>query len=267
MIRLVVSDVDGTLIGKDEVLPQAALSLVNKLEAKGVKFSLATGRVECMASKFVEKLGVRIPYVACNGATVVGRDRVIRRLQVPVAPLRSFIEKADSYGLSIIYSIEGREFIWGDAPYILSQRAMFDRYHDEHRFSETEWENLMIDKLSIMSDRDDDTIARLEALCNGLGDEFGYTRYMDRSIEIVHRDATKANGVKTLAAMLGIPMENVLFVGDHQNDIELIKAAGVGAAVGNSTPDVMACADYVCSKPLFDGVMEAVTRFVFEAQG
>ena len=96
MIRLVVCDIDCTLIDKDEVLPKEALEMKRKLEEKGVYFSLATGRTESMAQNYVDALDLSIPYVATNGATVVLKDKVVRRLQIPVLPLRPFIEKADS---------------------------------------------------------------------------------------------------------------------------------------------------------------------------
>lgn len=263
MIKLVVSDLDGTLIGKDEVLPSEAIPLVQSLVSKGIYFTLATGRVEEMAALYAEQLGLKVPYVACNGATIVQGSTILQRLQIPALPLQAFINQADHLGMSIIYSIEGKESVWNATDYIKFQRLTFNRYHRMHQFTEQEWQSTYIDKLSIMSDHDDEAIAFLEKECHKLGTEFGYTRYMDRSIEIVHKEATKANGVKFIASHLNIPMEQILFVGDHQNDIDLLKVVGVGIAVNNSTDQVKACADYVCEFPQFRGVAEAVRKFVF----
>ena len=78
MIRLVVCDIDCTLIDKDEVLPKEAILLKSRLKEKGVYFSLATGRTESLAEKYVNALDLEIPYVATNGATVVLKDKVVR---------------------------------------------------------------------------------------------------------------------------------------------------------------------------------------------
>ncbi len=265
MIRLVVCDIDCTLIDKDEVLPAAALDMKKDLEKRGVMFTLATGRTECMADKFVEALDLKIPYVASNGATVVLRDNVIRRLQIPVLPLKSFIEKADSLGMTIVYTIFGREWYWRDTTYLQRDRALFGRYNDQHQFSEDEWNGLKIDKLSLFTDVYDNRIALLENDAQKLPPLYGYTRYVDRSIEIVNSEATKESGVEVLVKSLGLKMDDVLFCGDHQNDIELIEKAGIGVAVANATSDVKAAADYVCANRCFLGVKEAVDKFVIGA--
>jgi len=228
-------------------------------------FTLATGRTECMAEKFVSALDLHIPYVASNGATVVLGDRVVRRLQVPVLPLRPFVEKADALGMTIVYTILGREWYWRDTTYLQAERAMFGRYNDQHRFSKEEWSSLKIDKLSLFTDVCDNRVSILEGDAKRLPPEFGYTRYVDRSIEIVNSAATKESGVEVLAKSLGIKMDEVLFCGDHQNDIELIEKAGIGVAVANSTSEVKSKADYVCANRCFLGVKEAVDKFVLEA--
>jgi hypothetical protein len=263
MIKLVVSDIDGTLFDTDEVITKEAVELVSKLHQHGIFFSLATGRVESMANHFATQLGLHIPYVACNGATLVQDGTAIYRQQIPVMPLRPLIERADALQMSIIYSQSGVESIWRETPYILSQRGRFNRYHREHQFNQMEWETLAIDKLTIMDEPAGGAMDQIEIGCRKLGSEFGYTRYVDRSIEVVHSSASKASGVERLAAMLGIVMDQVLFIGDHQNDIQLIKEAGIGVAVGNSTDDVKKAADYVCIGDSMDGVIEAVQRFCF----
>lgn len=263
MIRLVVSDIDGTLFDSDEIITDEAVELVRKLHQHGIFFSLATGRVESMANHFAARLGLRIPYVACNGATLVQDGKAIYREQIKVKPLKLLILRADAFGMSIIYSQNGIESIWRETPYILAQRERFNRYNSEHQFDPMEWETLAIDKLTIMDDPAGGAIGQVETECRKLGSEYGYTRYMDRSIEVVHGSATKASGVERLVAMLGIGMDQVLFIGDHQNDVQLIKEAGIGVAVANSTDDVKKEADYVCIGDSMDGVIEAVERFCF----
>ena len=263
MIRLVVSDIDGTLFDKDEILNEEAIRLVGKLHARGISFTLATGRVECMANHLAERLDLRIPYVACNGATIVKDGKAIYRRQVRAWPLMDLIADADLSGCSIIYSQNGVESVWRETPYILRQRELFHRYGIIHAIGEDEGKKVHLDKLTIMDENSGGSIIRLESACRMLGSEYRYTLYGNRAIEIVHGSATKATGVERLAKMLDIEMEEVLFIGDHQNDIQLITEAGIGVAVANSTDDVKKAADYICSNGYMDGVVEAVERFCF----
>lgn len=261
MIKLVISDMDGTLIDKDEVLSDKAINIARRLHDQGILFTIATGRVESMAEDYVKRLGIKIPYVACNGVTIVQGDKVLQRNTVPLKGLRPIVEKADSMGMSLVYSIDGLEYVYKVTPWIERQRVQFDRYHRVRLPGEQEWESLLIDKLMVMDDVREGAIAILEAMCMELPEAYGFTRYTNKSVEIVSRKSTKASALKTLVEFLDIDMSQVLAIGDHQNDIEMIREAGIGAAVSNATDGLKKEADYVASGKCVVGVEEIVERF------
>ena len=260
-IRLVVSDLDGTLIGKDEVLSKKAIELSKKLHTAGVMFSLATGRVESLAEKYAQKLRLTVPYVACNGATIVYGHTVIKRTQIPIGPLFNIINNADKLGMSIIYSIRGQEFVWRATDFILDQQKTFDRYHDIKRLSDTELNSVMIDKLSICDTGAKSYMHEIAEMCKKLSEIFSFTQYLDHAVEIVAGTASKTNGVKQIADYLGIGLDQIMAIGDHQNDVEVIKSCGIGVAVANATEEAKSGADYICTNSCIDGVIEAVDRF------
>lgn len=261
MIKLVISDVDGTLIDKDEVLSSRAVKMAKALHDKGTLFTIATGRVECLADKYVKELGIQIPYIACNGVTIVKGNEVIQRNKIPLLGLRSIIEKADSMGMTLVYSIDGEESVYKVTPWVESQRIKFDRYHKVHLLEEEDWKNLYIDKLMIMDDVREGAIQVLEDMCKELPEEYGFTRYTNKSVEVVNKASTKASALQELVKILGIEMQEVLALGDHQNDIEMIQKSGIGAAVSNATEDLKAAADYIASNRCVDGVLETVEKF------
>ena len=119
----------------------------------------------------------------------------------------------------------------------------------------------MIDKLMIMDETREGAIAILEDMCRELPDIYGFTRYTNKSVEVVSRDSTKASALKSVATLLDIPPESILAVGDHQNDIEMLRYSGIGAVVGNATEDAKHAADYVASGRCIDGVQEIVEKF------
>lgn len=263
-IKLVISDIDCTLIDRDEILPADAPSIVRYLGDRGVLFTLATGRVESNALQFVKKMGVDIPYIATNGAVIADSEgKALMRKKIAASSAKSIMEKADEYHLAVIYTIDGIEYVFDeDAPYIRKYPHRFKRDGIGRRLADEDYDGLELDKVSIMSDSSDEMIEVLEKMCIGHEDEFIYTRYQDRSVELVNKSATKASAASELVSILGIEMKNVMFIGDHQNDIELIHAAGIGCAVGNATSDAKEAADYVCRHTMFEGVKEAVYRFI-----
>ena len=261
MVRLIVSDIDGTLVGRDEKIPADAPAVLDEVRSRGVLFTLATGRSDCLARHFADSFGCDIPYTTCNGAAIVDRKgRVFQRLRFPIRYARGVIGMAMEAGIAVICTVDGDEFVLDtDAEYVRQHREI---YSWERTLSEDEWQMLEVDKISFMSSFDDAAIALLEAECRRTPECFSYTRYQDRSVELVAPGVSKASGVEQLAAMLSVPMSEVMFIGDHQNDIPLMKVSGVSAAVGNATEDAKRAAGYVCSRPLFEGVAEAIDRFV-----
>ena len=84
--------------------------------------------------------------------------------------------------------------------------------------------------------------------------------------EIGNPNATKSLGVEFLAKMWGINKEEILTIGDQNNDIELLKAGGISVAMGNATPELKACADFVTDTIDNDGFVKAMEKFVFNPQ-
>ena len=78
---------------------------------------------------------------------------------------------------------------------------------------------------------------------------------------IVNKNSTKASALQALSQYLDIKLENVLAIGDHQNDIEMLREAGVGVAVGNATEEAKKAADFVAQGRCIDGVEEAVKKY------
>ena len=82
--------------------------------------------------------------------------------------------------------------------------------------------------------------------------------------EIAGREATKGNAVKFLQDKWGIKKEEILAIGDQDNDIELLKAGGIAVAMGNATDELKAYADYITDTVENDGWVKAVEKFCFE---
>ncbi len=263
MIQLVICDLDGTLIGKDEILPESIISLVKKLRNAGILFTIATGRVETMAENYIQDLAIDIPYILTNGATIIDNGKTLQRLQIPLRPLKPIIEMAKEIGLSLVYTMHGTEYVVESTPWIEGQQNKFDRYHAIRNFKASDWDSLLLDKLMIMDDVRDGRISRVEQACLGLSELIAVTRYSDKAIELVQAKVSKGESLKTILSILGIEAESVLAIGDHQNDIEMLKESGIGVAVANAIEPVKQIATYVCKNPGFEGVLEAVNKFCF----
>jgi Cof subfamily protein (haloacid dehalogenase superfamily) len=262
MIKLVITDLDDTLIDRDEILSRRAIDMVKKLKAAGVLFTLASGRAESMTESYVEKLDIHIPYLTCNGGTIMQDKRVISKEKILLAGIRGILQNADQAGMAVIYTLDGNEYILRVTDYIIDQRNRFDRYHREHYFSPDEWNSLYLDKVTVIDEKRSGGIFHIEELARTLPDGYTFTRYTNKAVEIVHKDATKGKGLCKISELLHLQLNEIMAVGDQENDIEMLQKAGVGAAVANAIDSLKNIADYICIKPRLDGVIEAVHKFI-----
>lgn len=88
-----------------------------------------------------------------------------------------------------------------------------------------------------------------------------YVRYRDKALELNEKTANKAAAIEKLIQILQVPMQEVLVIGDDDNDIEMFSSGCKSAAVGNVSENARPFADYVCRAALFDGVKEAIAHF------
>ena len=84
--------------------------------------------------------------------------------------------------------------------------------------------------------------------------------------EIGSKDAKKSKGVQFLCHMWGIKPEDVLAIGDQNNDLDLVQCGGIGVAMGNGTPELKECADFVTDTVENDGFVKAINKFVIQPQ-
>lgn len=266
MIKLIVTDVDGTIVGKDEILHQEMIDYVKQLRARGIYYTIATGRVDGLVRDYVAALGITLPYAACNGGTLLREGRVLERKTIALADLRGAIEAADAMGMSVMYSVEGHERAYRETDYVRLQQVQYNRYHHPGGFTQRQWDTLSVDKVIVMAAVRDGSIGRIEDLLRDMPAEIGYKRYADKAIDILHAEATKEAGVRALAEMIGVPLHEVLFAGDDLNDIRSMKEAGIGVAVANAQPEAKAAADYITGQACYLGVMEAIDKFVIRGE-
>ena len=265
MVKLVVSDLDGTLIDSSEQLTDTAREMARWLKDRNVLFTFATGRVQGMTERYAQDMQVSIPYVASNGAALIAPDGVLFRRKVPLKPLETMLRKADSMGMSIIYSEDGYEKVCRETPYILRQRAAFGRYNDVAPLTQADYDGKQMEKICVMdSDKTGDKIDYVEDFIRHLGDQYSYTRYGDKAVEIVHPGCTKAAGVAELAKRLNIPMSDVLAIGDDENDLQMLRLAGHTATVQNALAKVKPLVAYVSPYCHSAGVFDAVKHFIGE---
>ncbi len=265
MIRLLALDLDGTVLGPGREIAPAGCAALQAAERAGVHVTLATGRMLRSAAAVRERLSLHGPLVAYNGGLVRLPDGGGWTDPVPLEAAHAVGDLCRQRGYFVQAYLD-------DALYVPFEDGRAEAY------AELAGVTYIVDptlayappvgptKLLIIEpeDRQPEVRAALASVAAGyLELANSYPHYL----EISRRGVDKGTALARLADALGVPGSAVMAVGDGENDLPMIRYAGVGAAVANAVPALTAVADFTASARFGDGVAEAVRRFIPAAAG
>ncbi len=261
-IRLLLADVDGTLVTQEKVLTEAAIATVRELDEAGILFALTSGRPPKGMSMLIEPLNVRTPIAAFNGGLLVDRDMsVIEQRTIPVELVPPTIELLRSHALDV-WLYKGADWYVRDP-----QGSHVDREAKTVRFQPTvraDYDGLIeeIAKIVGVSDDHDAVAQAAQAAHDRFGDHVTAARSQPYYVDVTHPQANKGSVVEYLSGRYDIPGEQIATIGDMPNDVLMFARSGLSIAMGNSDREVQRAARRVTGSNEHEGFAEAVRRFV-----
>jgi Cof subfamily protein (haloacid dehalogenase superfamily) len=261
-IRLLLADVDGTLVTQEKVLTDAAIAAVRELGEAGILFALTSGRPPRGMSMLIDPLDVRTPIAAFNGGLLVDRDMtVIEQRTIPPELVPATIELLRAHDLDV-WLYQGADWFVQDVdgPHV-------DREAATVQFPPTprpDYEGLVEGIAKIVGVGDDhDAVARAAtAAQERFGDQVSAARSQPYYVDVTHPQANKGGVVDYLSRRYDIPGEQIATIGDMPNDVLMFVRSGLSIAMGNSDREVQRAARCVTGPNDREGFAEAVRRFV-----
>jgi Cof subfamily protein (haloacid dehalogenase superfamily) len=262
VIKLLLSDVDGTLVTKEKVLTPRAIAAVHALHAADIHFAVTSGRPPRGMEMLVEPLALSTPLSAFNGGLVVEPDlEVVAERVVPddlVAPTIALLE---SFDLSI-WVYQGADWFVRDrdGPHVARESSTV-------QFAPTlvaDFDGITSDIAKIVGVSDDyDVVAEAaEVTRQTFGHHVAASRSQDYYLDVTHPDANKGGVVKYLSARYGIPQDEIATIGDMPNDVLMFAQSGLSIAMGQSGREVHRAARHVTTSNEDEGFANAVDRFI-----
>lgn len=253
-IKLVASDLDGTLLNKNKEITPRLFDALKKLDELGIYFVPSTGRPFGTVPQAIKELPFLKYVITSNGATIYDateKKNIIENYLTPEA-VYAVIEIARELPVITEYFIEGKAYIakkvYDDltpfdlteshVTYIKNSRTPVEDFWDEMKRNNTVLENINL----VFRDMElrKKTWDRLKAL--GLA---SVTAATTKNIEITSLYATKAKALEKLCEVLCFTRENVLAMGDGDNDMPMIQFAGIGVAMANGEEHIKQAADII----------------------
>ncbi|KAB7707911.1 Cof-type HAD-IIB family hydrolase [Bacillus aerolatus] len=252
MTKIVFFDIDGTLLDHDKQLPEKTKEAVRLLRDKGVYTAIATGRAPFMYEDLRKELDIH-SFVSFNGQYVVFEDEVIYLNPLAVDALERLNECANKLEHPLVYMNE--KVMRANHPkhtYIEESLGSLKFPHPESApdfYKESELYQTLI-----FCEESDESYYREQF------PEFTFIRWHPYSLDILPAGGSKAEGIKKMMERLKFKMEDVYAFGDGLNDIEMLKLAGTGVAMGNALPPVKKAADMVTTDVAEDGIYLALEK-------
>ncbi|HTI31241.1 MAG TPA: HAD-IIB family hydrolase [Sphingomonas sp.] len=262
-IRLLVSDIDGTMVRKDKSLPEENVAAVRRVLNAGCAVSLISARPPSGMLPIAKALSLSGPFAAFNGGVVFDATGTLcdaHRLSPRIAG-----------DLTVLFARhEVIRWLYADGEWLSSG---LDEVHTPREVIAAgvapivteRWGDKLdrADKMVAVSD-DDALLTRIEGAARELaGDDATIARSQPYYLDITARAANKGDGLAELARLAGVPMSDVAVLGDADNDLPMFARAGLSVAMGQSQAWVKTAATFATDAIMDDGaVAEAIDRYI-----
>jgi len=261
-MKLIIADLDGTLVHQQKITDKTK-ETIKKLKDAGHMFTIATGRHMHATKEIARQLNVLYPVICTNGAFIYdfNKDVVIHEQTIDSATVLEVMTFCDNKEIDyLLYTTKGIIATNVSRQKLVQRIGTFEAVvvplDEMNRHIQ-----LGVIKILVI----DDDIAHIKTLKNYLDDltELHYVQSQPSFLDIGHYLSTKGNALKKLTQYLNINLEDVLAIGDQENDISMIEVAGIGVAMGNGQEALKKAADFITKTYDEDGFAHAIDVHIF----
>jgi Cof subfamily protein (haloacid dehalogenase superfamily) len=261
-IRLVIADVDGTLVTRDKLLTPRSIEAVKRLREGGIAFTITSGRPPLGMKMLIDVLALTEPVAAFNGGVVVHPNlSVMTQNLLPADIAPRVIEAIERHGLDC---------------WVYTDRDWLVRKADAPHVAREQWTvkfapivvpdfNSHLQRVAKVVGVSDDyaAVARCEAdVQRECGNQASAARSQPYYLDVTHPDANKGRVVIVLSKALSISPAQIATIGDMPNDVLMFRKSGLSIAMGNASSEVQKQAQCVTTSNEEEGFANAMEVFV-----
>jgi len=265
-IRLLLADVDGTLVTDDKVLTDTARAAAAELHDAGIAFAITSGRPPRGMSMLIEPLALQDAMAGFNGGVYVDPDLSILQCHtLDPGVARQAVTLILGQGLDAWVYTEKEWLVRNPGAPHVEHEAWTVKFDATVVRSFTDAHFAQAVKVVGVSDDHALVAACEKAAQTSLGDKASATKSQPYYLDVTHPQANKGEVVTTLSQMLDIPPAQIATIGDGPNAVLMFRKSGFSIAMGNASDEVKAHASAVTDANDNDGFAKAVRRFILRS--
>jgi len=262
-IKLVITDVDGTLVTTEKQLRPRSIEAVAKLREAGIAFTICSSRPPFGLRTMRDTLGLVHPFGGYNGGSIVEPDfTVIEQKSIPPEVAREAVDVFHAHGVDC-WVFVGNEWV------ITNRQGD----HVDHEIHTIDWPPTVVERYDdkhfegvgkiVGASNNHDLITKVEHI---MQETLGHRAHAARSqayyCDVIAPGIDKGRIVQLLSRRLGVARDEIAVLGDMENDLEMFAEAGFPIAMGNAPPHVKAKAAGTTGSNDEDGWADAIERYV-----
>jgi len=271
--KLICIDMDGTLLNDKKNISERNLKSIRLANEKGVRIVVCTGRIFTSANFFSELLGVKSPVIASNGAYIREKDRdeIVYNATLGEEKCKKLLSVFRQYDIYPHYYTSNKIFtedVTFSSRFYKETNKILSKDNQIKSMLVKDWNKVFKEYGNeifkcIGVEVDLEKIEKVKKSLRGMNDFEVVSSNFD-NFEVTNKGVTKGNAVKILADYYGINKEQVICIGDSENDLSMIEFAGLGVAMGNADENVKLASQYITDTNNNDGVAKVIEKFVLE---
>ena len=258
-IKLIVADLDGTLLKSDKSLDD---NIKDVISGQDYKFTIASGRSMVLVKKFISELDINSPYITNNGAEIYQNDACVKQYSIPDEEVRFILNLVQEFNLECHANAENCIYTMGKIDLILPSRKRFEGVLP------------IVDNASINAvcantinkimciDKDLNKIEKSAKKINLYCRHVHCERAEGNAFVIVNRQASKGKALKNLIELQHISSEEVIVFGDNYNDVSMFEAVKYSVCMENADKDVKDKASFICKSNDVNGVSDFIQKYI-----
>ncbi|MFO7881873.1 MAG: Cof-type HAD-IIB family hydrolase [Kosmotogaceae bacterium] len=275
MIKLIVIDLDGTLLNHNKKISNDNKKALKRSIKKGIGVSISTGRSYISAKEYIEELELDIPVVYQNGALILhgaDKNRILRAIKLDSKYARTIITEAKKLDINCVLYKDFFEF--PDMHMEKIPNTPYANYYEHNRFRIRVSNNVLnhVNHDSVVEvalEGPERKILKVIEKIENFSEDISIIKnniLEDHSFyEFFGPEVRKSIGLNYLRKVSGIGKDEVAYIGDNYNDLDVMKDVGFAVAMNNAPDDVKKHADFVTSKTNDEnGVAEAIEKILEE---
>lgn len=260
MIKAIMLDLDGTLLSSDHRISDTDKEVLKKLEDKGIKIFLATGRSYDSMRQYHEELNLTTPAICYNGAKIIYSNEDQKEYPIKERSLQTLIEIAREYKTHLnIYQHE----IWYSEDITNEETKIYKGISGLEPVKKDfdQLDEMFSTKILYVGEHE--KLLKIEKdIKNRLGDSVHTTFSKTFFLEILDGNVNKGTAMKNIMEEENIPLSQVIAFGDGLNDKEMLETAGIGVAMDGAFDELKKVADHVTTSSDESGVGEFLKRYL-----